>query len=191
MASADSRPAGTTAATRNAADRKSNAGTTPDPWEMCAKLEYGADRSFAWAVQQQVVQTPPEGRARLEERLLKSLAQPNCTEAGRAFLCRMLAMVGSAKSVPPLAALLRDVRTTEAARYALEPIPGPEVDAALRDALGALTGPAKAGLIGSIARRRDAAARGALVAIKDNAAEPPLVRQAATRALECIGSTQA
>jgi hypothetical protein len=100
----------------------------------------------------------------------------------------MLAMVGSAKSVPALAPLLRDPKSTESARYALQPIPGPEASAALRDALSALTGPAKAGLIGSIAMRRDAAAQPALTAIKDNSAEPAIVREAATRALEKLAS---
>jgi hypothetical protein len=45
----------------------------------------------------------------------------------------MLAMVGSAKSVPTLAPLLQDAKTTEAARYALQHITGPEADAAFQD----------------------------------------------------------
>jgi hypothetical protein len=170
------------------ADRKSNAGTTPDPWEACALIEYGGDRSFAWSVREQVICCPPDERVRMEERLLKALAQRGCTEAGRAFLCQMLALVGSAKSVPTLAPLMRDPKSAEAARYALQPIPGPEAAAALRDALPALTGAAKAGLIGSIARRGDTAARGALTALKDNPAEPALVREAATRALEHLAT---
>lgn len=173
------------------ADRKSNAGTTPDPWEACALIEYGEDRSFAWSVREQVICCPPDERARMEERLLKALAQRGCTEAGRAFLCQMLALVGSAKSVPALAPLVRDPKSTEAARYALQPIPGPEASAALRDALSSLSGAAKAGLIGSIARRGDTAARGALATLKDNPAEPALVREAATRALEHLATAKA
>lgn len=170
-------------ATRNA-DRKSNFGSTPDPWEMCGRIEYGGDRSFAWSVREQVIGTPPDGRAQTEDRLLKVLARPGGTEAGRAFLCQMLALVGSAKSVPALAPLLRDPKSTEAARYALQPIPGPEASAALREALGALTGTAKAGVIGSIAMRRNPAARVVLATLKDNTAEPAIVRESATRALE-------
>lgn len=180
--SAEPRPAAKAA--RSDPDRKSNFGSTPDPWEACAKLEYGGDRVCATTVQQVVVQTPPEGRGRVEDRLLKALATPGCTEAGRAFLCRMLAWVGTKKSVPALAPLVRDPKSAESARYALEPIPGPEASAALLDALALLTGPAKAGLIGSIAMRRDPAARPALAALKDNPAEPPIVREAAARALE-------
>ncbi len=189
---AEPRPASAsvTAAARNA-DRKSSAGTTPDPWETCAALEYGADRSFAWSVREQVIATPPEGRARVEQRLLKALALPACTDAGRAFLCQMLAMVGSAASVPALAALLRDARSAESARYALEVIPGPEASDALRDALGILTDRAKAGLIGTIAQRGDATARPALTALKNNASEPAVVREAAARAVERLANLKA
>jgi hypothetical protein len=160
-----------------------NANPTPDPWDVCAKLEYGGDRSFAWSVREQIIASPAAGYPRLEERLLKAFASPGRTDAGLAFLCQMLALVGSAKSVPALAPLLRDAKTANDARYALERIAGPEADAALRDALAALSGNAKAGLIGSIAVRGDTAARAAIAAIKDSAAEPAIVRDAATHAL--------
>lgn len=161
---------------------------TPDPWALCAKLQYGGDRSFASAVEQLVVQASAADRAKLEAQLLAPLALPDCTDAGRAFLCRMLALVGSAKSVPALAALVREAKTADAARTALEVISVPEAGAALRDALASLPGPAKAGLIGSIAARRDPAARPALSALKDNPAEPPVVRGTAARALESLAS---
>lgn len=159
---------------------------TPDPWESCARLEYGGDRSFAWSVQQQVVQTGPDGRAKVEGQLLATLALPQCTAAARAFLCQMLALVGSARSVPALAELLRDASTVEPARVALEAIPGVEATAALRGALSAVQGAAKAGLIGSIAARRDSMARDALVALQASTDEPALVRDAATRALAAL-----
>lgn len=161
---------------------------TPDPLQICARLEYGADRSCAWSVQQEVMQTPPSAWPKLEARLLATLALPECTDAARTFLCQMLAMVGSAKSVPALAPLLRNPKSTEAARYALEAIAGPEATTALREALGSLQGNAKAGLIGSIAARRDAAARPALTSLKDNASEPAVVRDAARRALESLAT---
>jgi len=172
----------------NPADRYSNAGATPDPWEACARLDYGADRSFAWTVREQVIATPPDAYARAEEKLLKSLATPGRTEAGLAFICQMLAMVASAKSVPALAPLLKDAKTTEAARYALERVTGTAADAALRDALAFLSGPAKAGLIGSIGVRKDAAAKAALATIKDSTTEPAIVREAATRALALLAN---
>lgn len=161
---------------------------TPDPWAMCGRLEYGGDRSCAWSINQEVVHTPPSGHAKLEQQLLAALEAPDCTAAGRAFLCEMLALVGSAKAVPALAALLRDPKTAEPARYAIEAIPGVDADAALRGALGSLSGDAKAGLIGSIAARGDRAARPALVPLKDDRAEPGVVREAAARALDAMAT---
>lgn len=175
----------------NPADRYSGAGSTPDPWDQCAQLTYGADRSFAWSVREQVIATPAEGHARIEEKLLKALATAGRTDAGLAFLCQMLAMVGSVKSVPALAPLLRDAQTADSARYALERIAGPEADAAFRDALPSLTGNLKAGLIGSIGVRGDTAAKAALAALKDAAGEPAIVREAATRALARLATAKA
>ena len=183
-------PSPVDAATRSA-DRKSRAGETPDPWEACVKLEYGGDRSFAWSVREQIISTPPERHAEAEDRLLKALSLPGCTDAGRQFVCQMLAMVGSVKSVPALAPLLRDPKSTESARYALQSVAGPEADAAFREALGSLTGAAKAGLIGSIALRGDSSARYALAGIKDNPVEAAVVREAASRALEYLANAKA
>ena len=89
---------------RAAADRKSNAGATPDPWVACATLDYGADRSLAWSVREQVIAVPPDGRAKAEDRLLQALALPGATAAGRAFVCQMLALIGSARALDTLAA---------------------------------------------------------------------------------------
>ena len=165
------------------ADRKSNAGSTPDPWEACTRLDHGGDRSFAWSVREQVIDSGPEDRARIEDQLLKSLALPGLTDAGRAFLCQMLALVASVKSVPVLAALLKDPKASDDARYAVQQIAGAEAAAALRDALGSLSGAPKAGVIGSIAHRGDTTARPVLAGIKENPAEAPVVREAAARAL--------
>ncbi|PHX72817.1 MAG: hypothetical protein CK548_03060 [Opitutia bacterium] len=175
----------------NPADRYSNAGNTLDPWDQCARLEYGADRSFAWSVREQVIATPPDGRGRIEEKLLSALAASGRTDAGLAFVCQMLAMVASSKSVPALAPLLRDAKTADSARYALERIAGPEADAAFRDALPALTGNLKAGLIGSIGVRGDAAAKSALTVVKDDAKEPAVVREAAAHALDRLATAKA
>ena len=79
----------------------------------------------------------------------------------------------------------------DSARYALERISGPEADAAFRDALPSLTDTLKAGLIGSIGVRGDSAAKSALAALKDAAAEPAIVRDAATRALARLATAKA
>ena len=75
------------------------------------------------------------------------------------------------------------------ARYALEPIPDPAVDSALRDALGKLKGRPLIGVIGSIGVRRDAKAVDLLCRLlKDNDAD---VAQAAARALGSMGTAAA
>jgi len=192
MMNAATPAAAVAAASQPDPNRYSHAGASRDPWVECALLKYGADRSYAWAVRTQVIGTPPEARVRTEERLLLACATPGRTDAGLAFLCQMLALLGSAKSVPTLAPLLRDPKTTESARYALEAIPGPEADAALREALASgLGGRAKAGVIGSIAARRDISAVPALAALRDAPGEDALVREAAGRALAHLAQPKA
>jgi HEAT repeat protein len=103
--------------------------------------------------------------------------------------CRELARIGTRDAVPALAALLGDEKLSHMARYALEPIPDPAVDAALRRALGRLKGRRLVGVIGSVGVRRDAGAIRALGRLlRDGDAE---VVQAAARALGAIGTPAA
>jgi HEAT repeat protein len=107
----------------------------------------------------------------------------------KASACRQLATTGGKDAVAPLAALLADEKLSHMARYALETIPDPAVDDALRDALGKLSGRPLVGVIGSIGVRRDAKAVEALAArLHDNDAD---VAQAAARALGRIATPPA
>jgi hypothetical protein len=162
----------------------SEAGPTRDPWVEITRLTYGSDRSYAWTVREQVILSAPETRGKMEDRLLAALQLPGCTDAGRAALCELIALIGTARSVTALAALLAQPASFESARFALEALPGPEASTALRDALPRVTGRAKVGLMGGLARRRDALAQPALTALRDNASETAEVREAATRALD-------
>ena len=117
--------------------------------------------------------------------VLKSTADFNA----KSDACRELSPIGTADAVPVLAALLADEKLAHMARYALEPIPSPAVDVALRDALGKLKGRLQVGVIGSIGVRHDTQAVAALVALlKDADTE---VQQAAARALGKIGTPEA
>ena len=80
----------------------------------------------------------------------------------KARACQRLAAVGGPKAVATLAGLLGDERLGDYARFALEPMGGAAVDAALREALGSLKGRLLAGVVTSIGVRRDAKAVGAL-----------------------------
>ncbi len=72
--------------------------------------------------------------------------------------CRQLGVIGDKQAVQPLAALLSDEKLSHMARYALEPIPGPEVDGVFRAALKKLIGKPLVGVIGSVGVRRDSKA---------------------------------
>jgi HEAT repeat protein len=92
-----------------------------------------------------------------EKELLAVLAS-NAPKAKKADACKDLAIYGSGNSVAALAPLLADEQLASWARIALEAIPGPESDKALRDSLGSLKGQLLVGAIDSIGVRRDATA---------------------------------
>ncbi len=161
---------------------------SPDPWVEIVKLEHGGDRTFGSTVRAMVTNAEPAQRPGMEAKLLAALAAPELTDVGRMFVCRMLALIGTAKSVPALAALLGDPKSADAARYALDAIDDPAAIAACRAALDQLSGVAKAGLIGSLALRGDAGAIPALKAIQSSATEPAVVKTAAARGLERLGA---
>ena len=80
----------------------------------------------------------------------------------KARACEQLAIVGTKKAVPTLAALLADKQLGDYARLAMEPIDDPAVDTAFRAALRELKGRLLAGVITSIGTRRDKTAVPAL-----------------------------
>jgi HEAT repeat protein len=69
--------------------------------------------------------------------------------------CRSLRRIGTAKSVPALAALLPNPELSHMARFALEVMPFEEAGQALRDALETTSGLTKVGVITSLGARRD------------------------------------
>jgi HEAT repeat protein len=87
-------------------------------------------------------------------RLLQSDAAPG----DKAIACKKLAIYGTKDAVPVLAPLLANPDLSSWARIALEAIPDPAADAALRDALGKVQGRLLIGVINSIGVRRDAEA---------------------------------
>jgi hypothetical protein len=154
-----------------------------DPWDEISKLEFGEDRTQAWTIRQDVLHTPPPGRPALEKKLLGALVKSAPKSAGRAFICEMLGLIGGASSVPALGALLREPASADVARQALERIPGPEAGQMLREALGILSGPSLAGLIGTLALRGDHQAAPSLRPLRDDKGQPAAVREAAQNAI--------
>jgi len=128
------------------------------------------------------------GRTELEPKLTAALSSA-MPPVAKEYICRKLALIGSARSVSALAQLLGDSRLGDAARSALEAIPAAAAAAALRRRLSSLAGPQRIGAINSLGARRDAASVSALAALlklPDN-----LVAEAAAAALGKIGTIRA
>lgn len=124
-----------------------------------------------------------------KEMELLTILRSDAAGAEKAIACKQLAIYGSAASVADLAKLLPDLQLSSWARIALENIPGPEVDEALRTATNSLEGRLLVGTINSIGVRRDAAAVSALAEkLKSSDAE---VASAAAVALGRIGNAEA
>ena len=124
-----------------------------------------------------------------KERALISLLRSNAPPAEKAVACKQLAIYGSKDAVPALAPLLSDPHLASWARIALEAIPGPAPEAALRSAMGKLQGNLLVGVINSIAVRRDSKAVSGLV--KKLKAADADVASAAAVALGRIGGDKA
>jgi HEAT repeat protein len=127
--------------------------------------------------------------ANVKQRDLIAVLQSDAPKGDKAITCKRLAIYGSEQSVPALAPLLADKELASWARIALEAIPGPVADAALRDAVGKLEGRLLIGVINSIGVRRDVDAVDTLVQKLDGADAG--VASAAAVALGHIGGEQA
>ncbi|MDQ2730131.1 MAG: HEAT repeat domain-containing protein [Armatimonadota bacterium] len=127
--------------------------------------------------------------APIEDHLIGVLGNPVATFAGKQEASRLLWMVGTDRSSPILAQMLKDEKLNNIARYALERSPSPGASKVLRSALVGATGPALIGIINTLGDRRDPDAVGALRSFTTNA--DPLVQEAATTALGKIGTDSA
>jgi HEAT repeat protein len=120
-----------------------------------------------------------------DERELIAVLQSSAPPQDKAITCKRLAVYGTEAAVPALAPLLLDPHLTSWARIALEAIPGPASEKALREAMEKANGLVLVGIINSIGVRRDAKAVSQLASkMKDS---DPEVASAAAVALGRIG----
>jgi len=117
--------------------------------------------------------------------VLRSNASPDAKSA----LCRPLSLIGGPAEVPALAALLPGEATADAARLALERIPGVEAGAALRAAVGPACARLRVGLANSLGNRGENAAAPELAALLADA--DPAVAEAAAAALGRLNADEA
>ncbi len=159
-------------------------------FDSLAKYDWGQDRNVLKAIDDAVVGS--HGDAAAKEALAKRLAdvlKSDAPQAAKDYVCRKLSLIGSAESVPALAALLTDEKLSHMGRYGLERIPCPDAVKALRDAVAKTKGLQKIGVINSLGVRRDAESVSALTALlKDSDKE---IVAAAAAALGAVGTTEA
>jgi HEAT repeat protein len=154
-------------------------------------------RYFTWCVILIIVaasgltlaQDRPGPATKLNQRDLIAVLKSDAPKSEKAITCKQLAIYGTEQAVPAIAPLLADKELSSWARIALEAIPSPAADAALRDALGKLEGRLLIGVINSVSVRRDGRAVNTLVQKLDDANAG--VASAAAAALGHIGGEQA
>ena len=123
-------------------------------------------------------------RQTLERALLKAL-QTGGTPAWKDFLCRQLSLVGSEASADCLVPMLKDEKTADMARYALERISGDKVRALVRQTLPYVPVKTQIGIISTLGAWRDTEAVGPLTGFLKGPDDG--LRQAAASALGRIG----
>jgi HEAT repeat protein len=159
-------------------------------FEALKTYDWGTDRAALDPIDEAVIASRGDAAARkaLETRLLDQL-KGGVSRSAQDYVLRTLKTIGTAESVPALSAMLPDEDLSHMARYALERIPAPEAAAAMRDALPKLSGALKAGVIGSLGVRRDAAGVAALAGWLGDTDKA--VASAAAHALGTIGNQEA
>ena len=163
--------------------------TLEQSFELLKEFKLGTDSTVLIPIERAVmgVHGNETARAALEKRLLAYL-DGSYSSVTRAVVCRHLALIGSAASVPAVTPLILDEELSVHARNVLEHVPGPESEKALRDALGQAKGRTRIGVINSVAARRDAASTPVLIKILG---EDPPSAAAAAKALGEIGTPEA
>ncbi|NUQ70053.1 MAG: HEAT repeat domain-containing protein [Chthonomonadales bacterium] len=160
-----------------------------DPFDALRSYDL-QNRSAIHAIERRITAAARDAQrlAEIETALLRVL--PDADFAGLQETCRLLGLIGSQRSVAPLARLLdSDLRKANAARYALERINAPEASRALRLAASRSTGLKQIGAINSLGVRRDPQSVSLLKRLLR--ARDAGVRAAAIRALGRIGTRSA
>jgi len=96
----------------------------------------------------------PADKQVLETCMLNMLGA-EATFAGKQFICQQLSLIGTEKTIPTLEPLLKDEKTSDIARYALERIPGKRVNEVLRTAMSKARGKIRIGIINTLGERKD------------------------------------
>jgi len=158
--------------------------------ETLKTYDWGSDRKILNPIDQAIIATQNDAAARktLEQGLVRVLAG-GISRSAQDYVCRKLRIVGTARSVEALAALLPDEQTSHIARYALASIPDAKATEAMRDALQSVGDKLKPGIIGSLGVRRDKKSVKAMSKLLDDS--DVQIAQAAAHSLALIGTSAA
>jgi len=123
----------------------------------------------------------------LEEKMLEAL-QSDAKIDGKRFICRELSLIGTKKSIDVLLTMVKNFKTSNMARYALEKIEGEEVDQGMFNLLNSVEDPIKIGIINSLANRKSISSLPVLSKLVTN--ENSDVALAASSAIGKIGGSE-
>ena len=156
--------------------------------EQARTYDFGKDSRAIVALEERIILESKRApsRSSIAQQLAAELRRPDATPGFKQFVCRQLALVGTAAEVPALAELLGDPSLTDMARYALVRIDDPAVDAALRTSLPDAKGKILLGVISTIGNRGDTDASDQIVQLLNS--PDPTVQEFAIAALGRIAS---
>jgi type 1 glutamine amidotransferase len=159
-------------------------------FEKIKKYDYGQSRAALTEVSDKI-RDAQGSRAELRkiENKLVEVLESDATHAAKQFACRKLSIIGTTQSVPVLSTMLTKPKMSDMARYALERMPGEDVNQALRGALSKTTGKTQVGIINTLGMRGDKKAVGAISKLVDSS--DALVADAAAAALGHIAGPEA
>ena len=134
-----------------------------------ATYDWGGDRGALMPIDARAAEATvdKEKREALEQALLGVL-QSDAPLPAKEHVCRQLALIGTSKSVPVLAAMLADAELSDRARFALEAVPDASADDALRAALDSSDGIIRVGIVNTLGERRDKKAVPAIEKMRDS-----------------------
>lgn len=164
--------------------------TLTNAFTALEQYKEGSSRGDLIAIDEAVAASlaDPAKKDPLEQRMA-GLLKDKLSPVAKEYICRKLALFGSSRSVPALAAMLDDHDLSEAARTTLQAMPCAESRAALRESLATLHGPRKLGVINSLGACRDIECVPKLTGLLDSSDDG--IGAAAAAALGEIGSLEA
>lgn len=163
--------------------------TPADPYGQLPKYDFNQPGDAVVAVTAEVERATPENRAAIEAKLIKAAQTPGATFACKSFVADMLRVVGGKASLPLATEWLNDAKTADLAVLALQGTQGAEVNVALESAMRQAQGRTKAGLLHTLAIRRDEAILGELSQLAQGADE--VMARTALESMGLMGTPKA